>query len=513
MSQPWYARLWPRSLAGQMIALLLLALVAAQAVSLAILWDERRHAVRAAERAQVLSRTLSIVRLLGETPPELSPRIMETASGPRLRYWLAPESALDPQDPEHRDSRVRARLAGLLEGSGAREVLVRLEEPEGGAFAFWRHGRKPAWPKRLHDDDDDDDDKDDDEDGGREERFWRGWHEPHDGERPPGRFRRPPVSLTLAVHLADGRWLNAATVLPPPPPGWARYTLTWLAVMAVAITLIVIVSVRRITRPLRALAEAAERLGRGEAVPPLAEVGPDDVRRTTRAFNEMSARLHRFVRDRTRMLGAISHDLRTPITSLRLRAEFVEDPEIREKILETLAEMQEMIDGVLAFVREEAAREDTRQVDLAALIASLCDDLADGGKDVRFLEPEFKESGAGKSVTRCRPVALKRALSNLIENAVTYGERARVSLAAGDAAYEITVDDDGPGIPEADLERVFEPFQRLDDSRSRETGGTGLGLAIARSILRGHGGDITLANRPGGGLRATLRLPRTPGPA
>ena len=506
MSRPWTPRLWPRSLAGQMIALLLIALVAAQAISLAILWDERRHAVRAAERAQVLSRTLSIVRLLGETPPELSARIMETASGPRLRYWLAPESTLDPREPAHREGRVRDRLAGLLEGSGAGEVLVRLEEPEGGAFAFWRKDRKPKWRDRFHDDDDDDDDdKDDDE--GREDHAWRDWKERHHGPHERGRFRRPPVSLTLAIHLADGRWLNAATVLPPPPPGWARYTLTWLGVMAVAITLIVIVCVRRITRPMRALAEAAERLGRGEAVPPLPEVGPDDVRDTTQAFNEMSARLHRFVRDRTRMLGAISHDLRTPITSLRLRAEFVEDPEIREKILETLAEMQEMIDGVLAFVREEAAREDTRPVDLAALIASLCDDLADGGKDVRFLEPGDGEPDSGTAVTRCRPVALKRALSNLIENAVTYGRQARVSLADRGETYEIRIDDEGPGIPEADLERVFEPFQRLEASRSRETGGTGLGLAIARSILRGHGGDITLANRPGGGLRASVRLP------
>ena len=501
-------RLWPRSLAGQMIALLLLALVAAQTVSLLLFLDERLHAVRAVDRAQILLRTQSIVRLLEDTPQDLSERIVRAASGVRVRFWLAPESALDPADAENRDNRLRMRLETLLAGSGAAEVLVRVEDVDAGAFSFWRHRRSQAWREPFHGDDDDDDDHDEDlDDDDREERFehsdWRDWRERREAAPRPHRRNWRPLSLTLAVHLPDGRWLNAATLLPLPPPAWAWHTLIWLAGMALAVTLIVILSVRRITRPMRALARAAERLGRGEEVPPLEEAGPDDVRQTTQAFNEMNERLHRFVRDRTHMLAAVSHDLRTPITSLRLRAEFIEDPETREKVLETLAEMQEMIEGVLSFVREDAAREDTRPIDLAALIASLCDDLADSGRDVRFAEPQI-----AATAYRCRPVALKRALSNVIENAVTYGAQARVALREDGGAYEITVDDAGPGIPDADLERAFEPFLRLEESRSRETGGTGLGLAIARSIVRGHGGDIVLSNRAGGGLRATIRLPR-----
>ena len=174
---------------------------------------------------------------------------------------------------------------------------------------------------------------------------------------------------------------------------------------------------------------------------------------------------------------------------------------MREKILETLAEMQEMVEAVLTFAREDATHEETRSVDLAALIASLCDDLADRDLDVRFAETQ-------QVLYQCRPATLKRALNNVIENAVAYGAGARVALANLDTIYEITVDDDGPGIPEAELDRVFEPFLRLETSRSRETGGAGLGLAIARSIFRGHGGDITLENRPGGGLRATIQLPK-----
>jgi signal transduction histidine kinase len=279
-------------------------------------------------------------------------------------------------------------------------------------------------------------------------------------------------------------------------------------VMAVALFVIVTFMVRRLTRPMAELAVAAERLGRGEAVPPVPERGPADVRETTRAFNRMHARLQRFVQDRTRMLAAISHDLRTPITSLRLRAEFIDDEEIRGKILETLDDMQRMAEATLAFAREEAAQEDTRAVDLAALTDSVCADLADMGQDVTF-------AGAPRSHYLGRTSSLKRALRNLIENAVTYGRRARVALEAGDHEWRIVIEDDGPGIPEADFERVFAPFVRLEESRNPETGGVGLGMAISRSIVRGHGGDIALANRRGPhgieGLRVTIRLPTDEG--
>jgi signal transduction histidine kinase len=205
------------------------------------------------------------------------------------------------------------------------------------------------------------------------------------------------------------------------------------------------------------------------------------------------------------MLAAISHDLRTPLTSLRLRAEFVDDEETRAKILETLDEMERMTEATLAFAREEARREDTRTVDLAALVESLCEDLRDLEMDVTY-------HGPPSLLYPCRSVSLKRALRNLVENAVIYGGRARVTLEQTAVDVRVVIDDDGPGIPEADFERVFAPFVRLEESRSQETGGIGLGMSIARSIVRGHGGDITLANRAGGGLRATLHLPRVAQP-
>ncbi len=200
------------------------------------------------------------------------------------------------------------------------------------------------------------------------------------------------------------------------------------------------------------------------------------------------------------MLAVISHDLRTPLTTLRLRAEFIDDSDTKDRILATIDEMNAMIEATLAFVREEAAQEDTRIVDLTALAESVCHDLADLGNDVIF--------EAGESLPYpCRPVGLKRALRNVVENAARYGGNARVAIEHDDTGYRITVDDDGSGIPEPELGRVFEPFMRLEVSRNKESGGIGLGLSIVRSIVRSHGGDIMLENRAEGGLRATITLP------
>ena len=474
--------IWPKRLAAQLIALLLFALVASQAVSLAILLDERRHALRAAERAQVLARTASIVRLVEATPPALHPHILRTASSPRLRFWVDDANAVDATVEAHRHNPLQERLADLLDGS-AQQVLVELTDER---RHIWR------WFERPRDNDD-------------EPRVDRD-HALHqtaaaaEGRR-EHRTKWRHMSLIASVQMTDGRWLNVETRLPRASPAAALPSLIGTGVMAVAISVIVVLMIRRMTRPMADLAAAAERLGRGEAVPPVPERGPEDVRQTTRAFNRMHGRLQRFVQDRTRMLAAISHDLRTPLTSLRLRAEFVDDEETRTKILETLDEMERMTEATLAFAREEARREDTRTVDLAALVDSLCEDLRDLAMDVSY-------SGPPTQLYPCRSMSLKRAVRNLIENAVTYGERARVTLARDDQEVRIVIDDAGPGIPEADFERVFAPFVRLEESRSQETGGIGLGMAIARSIVRGHGGDITLANRPEGGLRVTIHLPR-----
>jgi len=485
-----------------MIALLLLALIAAQAVSLAIFMDERRMAVIGATREGVIARTVAVVRLLRDTPAALHARVLATASTPRLRFWLDRESAVAAGDNAVGRA-LRRRLAMML--GGAVDVRVAVADMPFGLFAH--RARMPAMmmsPERMA--------RmmgammtetgqAEEGSGANERASGRSGEHRRDGHgHSSDRRRSSALGLAISVSLPDGAWLNAMSTLPPPSLGWAWPSLVSMAVTALALIAVVAVTVRRIARPLRRLAVAAEAVGRGEAVAALPEEGPDDVREATRAFNRMHARLGRFVQDRTRMLAAISHDLRTPITALRLRAEFIDDAETRTKVIETLDEMRDMIEATLAFVREEAAREDTRVVDLAALVESLCGDLADMGQAVSFTPAE-------KHPYACRPTGLKRALRNLIENAVVYGERARVALEAGAGEVRVVIDDDGPGIPRSAFERVFAPFVRIETSRSRATGGIGLGLAIARSIVRGHGGDIVLAHRAEGGFRVTVRLP------
>jgi signal transduction histidine kinase len=275
--------------------------------------------------------------------------------------------------------------------------------------------------------------------------------------------------------------------------------------MTLAAALLILWAVARLTRPVRLLAGAAERLGRDVNAPPLPEAGPSEVATAARAFNTMAGRIRRFVADRTQMLAAIGHDLRTPITRLRLRAEFLEDDEQRKKMLADLDEMEAMIAATLAFARDDAAAEPAAPLDLAALCRTVLDEAADAHPDsaerIAFTGPE-------RLTVRARPVALKRALANLVSNAVTYGGGARIALAPPEGgAVRLSVEDEGPGIPESEIEAVFAPFRRLEGSRNRETGGTGLGLPIARNILRAHGGDVVLRNRSGGGLAALVTLP------
>jgi signal transduction histidine kinase len=448
------------------IALLLIGLGVAQ--SLGFLFSRQQHeqALRVLRDDYALVRVASVFRLLTDTPPTLHERIVRTASSRPLQLDIASEPVVDMDTVGRRNTQLRQRLTGLITTDNA-EIRIDFRPMPG-----------PEGDRHTH------------RSGARESRAGR-----RPGP-PPGQRM-----LAMAVRLQDGRWLNAVSAPPPRDYSWQGPTLWSLGITAFILSGLMIVMVRRITRPLAQLAVAADRFGRGEAVPPVAEHGPLDIQQTIRAFNRMQARLERFVQGRTRMLAAISHDLRTPITALRVRAELLDDPEARDKIIATLDEMQHMTEATLAFVREEAVQEDSRLIDLAALVESLCDDMSDTGQDVTF-------RGPGKTPYCCRVVSLKRALRNLIENAVIYGQRARVSLMTEGEALHIEIDDDGPGIAVPDMERVFGPFVRLETSRSRATGGVGLGMAIARSIVRWHGGDILLANRAAGGLRVTVRLPK-----
>jgi signal transduction histidine kinase len=459
----------PQSLKGQLILLMLVGLILSQAAGFLFILADQRSRLRNEWLHNLFIRIAAVTDVIESTPNEFHANILKSSSSFALKFSIegAPFAA----------SRDFGQNIGFEQefnkdfGNRASAINIAMLAPQGDDSYFtlmfleiWRDIKKALdyQNRKL--------------------------------AKPPA----PPPFAHVSVPIDGGQWLNVALTTRP-LGAHATPLLVQFATMAAISAGGIIFVLSRLTHPLKELSKAAAALGRGETTAKLDEKGPREVIDTIRAFNDMQERLSRFVHDRTKMLAALGHDLRTPITSLRLRAEFIEDDEIRQKISETLDEMLEMAEATLSFAREEAAQERTRLVDVGALISTVCADLADTGFPVECAE-------TGSFTLRCRQIGLKRAFRNVIENAVAYGRRARVSIAHRPGEVAVMIDDDGPGIPDGDMERVFSPFVRLENSRNMDTGGVGLGLAIARSIVRSHGGDIVLQNRTGGGLRVTITL-------
>ena len=467
---------WRRSLAAQLIGFTLFALVVSQALTFLISWDERTKALHAAMKGEFFSRCASMTRLMESMPEPLRGQALLASETSYSRFWLSKEEPIDANAWRARAATELTRpienfinLGGKygLRPSSAADDLTSEEAMAANAAESWAAPPPVLWSlprsaKFVHFGD-------------------------HNG-------------YGMTIKLDDGIWLNTAFYKKVGDGWWDSKSLTSLAITALILSLIGVFIASRIARPLRRLAVSAEALGRGENLPPLPEEGPDDIRRTAEAFNKMQQRLHRFVDDRTRMLAAIGHDLRTPLTSLRLRAEFVKDVDVQQKMLSTIDELQSMTEAAISFARGESTAEETRAIELEALVGSICDDLADLGLPVEYIE-------GPKTTYRCRPDGLRRAVRNLTENAVRYGGHAKVHVSHSGSTIDIVVEDNGPGIPDDMKEKVFAPFFRLEASRNRGTGGVGLGLSIARAVARQHGGDILLqSNNPG--LRAIISLPQ-----
>ena len=305
----------------------------------------------------------------------------------------------------------------------------------------------------------------------------------------------------LVVTLPDGDRVAFRTFSPRGTPPFPGHFILELGVLTVLLGIVLYAMTRTITRPLADLATAVDAVGRGTAIQPLRERGARELKRATRAFNAMQERLNRYLDSRTRVLAAMSHDLRTPLTRLRLRVESIEDEALRARCVEDLDEMARMVRGALSVFRGLNDDEPAVPIDMDALLLELQRQFAEVNASVAI-------EGRAVAAFQGKPLALKRCLGNLVNNALQYGEHATIAIT--DSAEELTIRvlDDGPGIPDAELERVFEPFYRLESSRNRETGGTGLGLSIARDVAQAHSGSLTLANRSGGGLEAKLVLPR-----
>lgn len=442
-------RLWPRSLATRTALVVLVGLIIVQIAGLTIHAMDRVDIQRLALVRDMVVRTAAIYRIVITTPlPQRDGVLAEMRRGPVMGAILRPTRPL-PDLPE-----VPAPLKRLF------RVNLNLAT----AVSAQNH-----W---------------------RELDMWGGtdWHR-----------------IVFGLLLPDNNWLEITMAAEPPRPWHSPAFLLAFVLMTVAAAGLTVWAVRRLVVPVQTLAAAAEALGRDVNAPPLPETGPLEVAMAAAAFNTMAARIRRFVQDRTELLTAIGHDLRTPITRLKLRAEFVEDEEQRGKMLADLEELESMVSATLAFGRDARGTEPVTPLDLAELLRTLLDEAGDARPDAA---DRLVYDGPPHMTVLARSLSLKRALANLVSNAVTYGGSARLQLMPPTAGLvTIMVEDDGPGIRPQDLDRVFEPFQRGEPSRNRETGGVGLGLPIARNIMRAHGGDVTLTNRSSGGACATVTLP------
>jgi hypothetical protein len=440
---------WPGSLAARTALVLLIGLAFVQGAGLTIHALDRLDVQRLGQARDLAVRVVSLYRTMALTdPPRRAAVLAELHRGPELAPVLSPSppdvDMPEMPTPEQRLLRVNMNLV-----------------PLGGPNMRWR------------------------------EIVVYGGHSWH--------------QAVIGMRLPDGEWLNVNAELEPLRPWHSPTFLVAFVLMTAAAAVLTLWAVRRLTAPVRTLAEAAEALGRDVNAAPLPENGPTEVATAAVAFNTMAARIRRFVEDRTELLTAIGHDLRTPITRLKLRAEFVEDDEQRGKILADLEELEAMVSATLAFGRDARTTEPVSHLDLAELLQTILDEAGDASPEV---VDKLNYHGPAHLTVQARSLALKRVFVNLVANAINYGGSATVRLTSqADRMVVVEIEDDGPGIPAGDLDRVFEPFHRGEPSRNRETGGVGLGLPIARNIMRAHGGDVVLTNRPSGGAKATVTLP------
>ncbi|MBO9423012.1 HAMP domain-containing protein [Labrenzia sp. R4_2] len=454
---------WPfNTLLVQLTLLVIAALVAAQMISLWLFVDERSLAIRAAIGFEAAGRAANVAKLIEEAPQSSRASILGAADSPLVRFDLSNKPLVNKSDQSD-GGLIEARVRRLLGDNQSRDIRVELNEIEGQILPLPHLSPEMA---EMH------------------MAMMRG--------------ELSAVEMNLSIALSDGQWLNVGTRFERPPLQWPFFSTVTFALTAALILMVVFwFLLTRLAGPLKKLVSASDQLGRGEDVPQLLVSGPEEVRGLTRAFNKMQRRLTRFVSDRTKLLASLGHDLKSPLTAMRVRAEMVDEEETRTSLIACVEEMQSMVEATLTFARGLIGSEEPEVVNVGEFLESLKVDL---------LKPFELEHGPNVQA-RVRPLAFRRALRNIIENSLRYGDCAAVKYGVQESELQITVLDNGPGIPNEELERVFEPFYRLEESRSRETGGHGLGLSIARTIVRAHGGDVSIANRAGGGLVTSISIP------
>ena len=442
-------RAFPSSLFARMALILLAGLLAAQLASLWLQWGERATVVSQARGQNFAERMVEAIRVLEADQASRRSTTLSALQSGDLRVTLIKDDQVSANPPR---GQIQASISARL--GSEREI-----RSVGGGGGGMQHGG------------------------------------------PGGMQSRGNPTRSFDVRLRDGQWIRISAVQEADTPALPNDLIAQLLITLIMVTAVVMIAVRQATRPLQRLADAADTLGSDLDAPPLSENGPTETRRAAQAFNRMQARIKRLVDERARALAAVSHDLRTPLTRLRLRAELVADDRLRDQMAADLDSMAAMIDATLDYLRGLQDSEAIRPIDMNALLQSLAEDAAVLGKTISV-------EGLAQAPYCGRLSGLRRALQNLIDNAIKYGHGAQLRIEDAADALRLVVEDEGPGITPAELTRVTEPYYRPDASRSRETGGVGLGLSIVRDIALMHGGELLLANRPQGGLSATLILPR-----
>ncbi len=505
----WRRYLWPRRLLAQMALVIALSLTAAQVMNVYLLLNEQQLGQLARSRSLAES-------FCGEAIAELFSASSEQAAAWAGRMSNNPLMSLEWVSPSLRG------VQDLTRNYPLEERIVGDMLRRGVSIASIEAGDRPVRHRMIA------------QDTRRNqrppppgaERFQPGPQQPGMREQPPQRMREQPQQgmreqpppLRAAPNIAPnaepmetfiavrqqprGEWLRCRVISPPEDRSInMRLILGTLTLYVIVLSSLLLLT-RWLVTPLSRLAAAAEQMGSGERVSHVPTDGPQEVTAVAEAFNEMNARITRVLMDKDAMLGAIGHDLRTPLTSLRIRAENLEQSRERDRMIESIEHLARILDGILELSRIGVDKETPVLTDVTALIMTIVEEFEDFGVDVKLLS-------SARSQAVLRPHLFMRLLRNLIENAVKYGLRARVSVEALPDALAIQIDDDGPGFPAGAVDRLMKPFERLDMSRNSTIGGSGLGLSIAKMIADVHRASLDFRNRGEGGLRVSIRLPHS----
>lgn len=467
----------PRTLFGRTVLIFSLGIIVAQLLALALTLFDRERAERRALQSQVAVQLSAIIQAMDAVDEPARQKIIQAMQSRFLKLEvLDTPKIIEPQtDSIHANNIELQKSAELLAASMKeslgenRNMMVNVSEIDSAHLEKLKRRQaqsgktKPLSQKKIE------------------------------------KHLRKINGFQIQIQLLDGKWLSLTRAQPNNLLRLPYALLTSLITVLLAVIALSLIAVRAITKPLDELAEGVEKFGLDIQQKPLNINGPYEIQKVTQSFNTMADRLRRFIQERSQALTAISHDLKTPITRLRLRTELLTDAALKKKFTDDLIDMEQMVQSTLGYIRGTDDSEASQPIDMNALLESIQQDIEQLGYPV-ILESTPLQAYAGK------PLALKRCLTNVIENAVRYGKKAHISFEESLETLTIRIEDEGPGIPESEYENVFMPFYRLDPARQRHAGGSGLGLSIARNIARAHGGDVTLGSGENGGLKVTITL-------